>query len=103
MTANAKLSARAGVIEKIDAHLRQLSPHMMQRAGVVLLKDAREEICRLRAAIHQTLDENGHLADGDACTLATLKMALKAPNVQRGQADFDKSAMSEVISDGNRG
>lgn len=36
---------------------------------------------RLRAAIQQTLDENGHLADGDNCTLIMLKRALKTPNV----------------------
>ena len=31
------------------------------------------EIQMLRAAIQQTLDENGHLADGDNCTLIVLK------------------------------
>lgn len=35
------------------------------------------EIVRLRSAIQQTLDENGHLADGDNCTLIALKLALK--------------------------
>jgi len=30
------------------------------------------EIERLRGAIHKTLDENGHLADGDNCTLIHL-------------------------------
>jgi len=40
-----------GVLERIEAHLRQLSPHMLQRDGVVLLKDAREEIYRLREAV----------------------------------------------------
>ena len=38
------------------------------------------EIERLRAAIQQTLDENGHLADGDNCTLIALKLALEMPN-----------------------
>lgn len=38
------------------------------------------EVERLRAAIQQTLDENGHLADGDNCTLIVLKRALKTPN-----------------------
>jgi len=37
---------------------------------------ALREIERLRAAIAQTLDENGHLADGDNCTLIALKRAL---------------------------
>lgn len=34
------------------------------------------EVERLRAAITQTLNENGHLADGDNCTLIALKRAL---------------------------
>lgn len=38
-----------------------------------------EEIERLRGAIQQTLYENGHLADGDNCTLISLKRAL-TPN-----------------------
>lgn len=38
------------------------------------------ESCRMRAAIRQTLEENGHLADGDNCTLILLKRALEAPN-----------------------
>lgn len=37
---------------------------------------ALREIERLRAAIARTLDENGHLADGDNCTLIDLKRAL---------------------------
>jgi len=37
---------------------------------------ALREIERLRAAITQTLNENGHLADGDNCTLIALKRAL---------------------------
>lgn len=35
------------------------------------------EVERLRAAICQTLDANGHLADGDVCTLLPLKLALR--------------------------
>jgi hypothetical protein len=31
----------------------------------------------LRAAICQTLDANGHLADGEVCTLLALKVALR--------------------------
>jgi hypothetical protein len=42
-----------------------------------LIYDAAEEICRLRDAIRKTLDENGHLADGDVCTLMALKDALR--------------------------
>ena len=44
-------------------------------------RDAAEaEVMRLRAAIQQTLEENGHLADGENCTLIVLKCALKTPN-----------------------
>lgn len=31
---------------------------------------------KLRTAIKKTLDENGHLADGDNCTLIELKRAI---------------------------
>ena len=33
----------------------------------------------LLAAIQQTLDENGHLADGENCTLIVLKRAIGEP------------------------
>jgi hypothetical protein len=42
-----------------------------------LIYEAAAEICRLRDAIRQTLDENGHLADGEVCTLLALKVALR--------------------------
>ena len=38
------------------------------------------EIARLRHAIQKTLDENGHLADAENCTLIRLKRALETPN-----------------------
>lgn len=41
-----------------------------------LFGQAADEIERLRAAIQQTLDENGHLADGEVCPLIVLKRAL---------------------------
>ena len=41
-----------------------------------LLNKAATEICRLRQAITQTLDENAHLADGENCTLIVLKRAM---------------------------
>ena len=31
----------------------------------------------MRQAIRQTLDANGHLADGEICTLLALKVALR--------------------------
>lgn len=39
------------------------------------------EVERLRAAIVQTLDANGHLADGEVCTLLPLKIALRESGV----------------------
>ena len=44
--------------------------------------DAAQEISRLRNAILKTLDDNGHLADGDNCTLIDLKRVLEVPNVE---------------------
>ena len=34
------------------------------------------ELCRLKAEVAQTLNENAHLADGDNCTLIRLKRAI---------------------------
>jgi hypothetical protein len=39
------------------------------------------EVERLRSAIVQTLDANGHLADGEFCTLLALKVALRESGV----------------------
>ena len=44
-------NAGLDLLPRIEAHIRQLSPHMMQRDGVVLLREAREEIYKLREAI----------------------------------------------------
>lgn len=35
------------------------------------------EVARMRSVIQQTLEENGHLADGDNCTLIALKRAIE--------------------------
>lgn len=40
-----------------------------------------KELHRFKVAIKITLEENGHLADGESCTLIELKRAL-TPNVQ---------------------
>ena len=37
---------------------------------------AEKEVARLTAAITKTLNENGHLADGENCTLIELKRAM---------------------------
>jgi hypothetical protein len=41
------------------------------------IRSIRSENRKLRAAISKTLDENGHLADGENCTLLPLKLALR--------------------------
>jgi hypothetical protein len=35
-----------------------------------------KEVIRLRTVINKTLDDNGHLADGEVCTLIDLKRAI---------------------------
>ena len=42
------------------------------------LDGLRAENKKLKAAIQKTLSDNGHLADGDVCTLIDLKNALKS-------------------------
>ncbi len=43
----------------------------------VTVNDLEAKVTRLEKAIIKTLDENGHLADGDNCTLIDLKNALE--------------------------
>ena len=50
----------------------------------VTLTSVRRERDELREAIRLTLDENGHLADGDVCTLIRLKLALRSNAALRG-------------------
>lgn len=42
------------------------------------IDNLRSENKRLKAGIKKTLRDNGHLADGDVCTLIDLKNALKS-------------------------
>lgn len=42
-----------------------------------LVEELHDENMALRQAIRQTLDDNGHLADGECCTLLPLKLALR--------------------------
>lgn len=62
------------------------------------------EIAMLRLAIQKTLDENGHLADGDNCTLIRLKRALETSNGKvrgasplAGEASSREAATSTVV------
>ena len=48
-----------------------------------IIDAAIDEIKRLRAAIQQTLNENGHLADGENCTLIVLKRAIGMDDIQK--------------------
>jgi hypothetical protein len=41
------------------------------------VEELHDENMLLRQAIKQTLDANGHLADGEVCTLLPLKLALR--------------------------
>ncbi len=51
-----------------------LRENYMQMAS--LIKDLNEREEKLISAIEQTINENGHLADGDNCTLIGLKTVL---------------------------
>ena len=52
------------------------------------LDEAVADAIRMRAAIRQTLDENGHLADGDNCTLIVLKRAIGTQPCKKCGADM---------------
>lgn len=41
------------------------------------VEELHDECMVLRQAIRKTLDDNGHLADGEVCTLLPLKLALR--------------------------
>lgn len=58
-----------------DAALIARMSHDVVLELVRRLRTAEAE--RLRAAICATLDANGHLADGEVCTLLALKVALR--------------------------
>ncbi len=73
-------SREATLNASIDLHLKQSEAIKQNwRKESVKMKD-RE--ARLVAAIKQTLDENGHLADGDNCTLIVLKRTLKELGIE---------------------
>ena len=52
------------------------------------------EVERLRAAISATLDANGHLADGEVCTLLALKVALRESGAPWDGDELHNSAIS---------
>ena len=51
------------LLHRINVYLRQLAPHMTGRDGVVLLREARDEIEMLRSAYNPE-GEDGHDCEG---------------------------------------
>lgn len=49
--ARSRSNAELGLLPRIEAHIRQLSPHMIERDGVMLLKEAMKEIDSLHILI----------------------------------------------------
>ena len=62
------------------------------------------EVERLRTAISATLDANGHLADGEVCTLFALKLALRESGAPwSGEAADDLSKCPRCGGDADNG
>jgi hypothetical protein len=55
----------------------------LAHAAAARLEVLEGEVERLMGAISKTVDENGHLADGDNCTLRRLTRALEFPRLSR--------------------
>ncbi len=68
---------RTDLVDSIPSLVKEI------REGRAALVEARAERDQLRAAINQTLSENGHLADGDNCTLIHLKRSIAELEVGR--------------------
>lgn len=69
----------ATITKEFESDIRsRVNPRYANQRGTESYERAAllAEIDRLRAAIRQTLDDNGHLADGENCTLIVLKCAL---------------------------
>ena len=73
------------IIDIID-RLRLHDDERLYAEADILMSEAADEIERLRLAIIETLDENGHLADGDNCTLIKLKRAVPTVQIKVGGA-----------------
>ena len=57
------LNAGLGLVARIEKHLHQLAPHMMNREDIVLLREAHDEIELLSTAII-AMAEDGWLYHG---------------------------------------
>ena len=83
---------REGVIENAWAHKANLEGAIAraERAEAELATERdqlRAEVERLRAGIAECLHTNGHLADGEDCTLIGLKRCLRDSRVERSDAE----------------
>lgn len=67
----------AEIAKEVEADMREKLAFAEGRLAT--LDSIRRERDALREAIRLTLEENGHLPDGDVCTLIRLKTALQ-PN-----------------------
>ncbi len=68
--------------QRIEAALALLRPYAKDypldiKPVVNVIKELTEREDKLIAAIKKTLNDNLHLADGDNCTLITLKLVLR--------------------------
>ena len=69
-----KIDSLIADLEQEERLTAQLTVTSLWQAGeIARLIDERDA---LKAAICKTLDDNGHLADGENCTLADLKAAM---------------------------
>jgi hypothetical protein len=66
-------------IEPTEQHIDRTIDAYAALFGDLVPTPPQQEIDALRAAITKTLNENGHLADGDNCTLIHLKKAMGLP------------------------
>jgi hypothetical protein len=73
-------SSTTTLIAKLRYQAKQYTSGCFARGGSPskhYLDEAADVIEILRTAIHKTLDDNAHLADGENCTLMALKIALR--------------------------
>jgi hypothetical protein len=68
---------QAGIIAHAQLH------HAERKEAIARAERAEAEVARLRAGIGECLRQNGHLADGEDCTLISLKRCLYNPTDTR--------------------
>lgn len=63
-------------MKNLPTELRKICNHDSFTVAGCATCEAADRIEALESAITKTLDENGHLADGENCTLIDLKRAM---------------------------